>query len=96
MVMNKSINQEVIPELEALMLDADDATRDRLNEMVNKFKDFFQKQVDIDKQNAQILAIKYDKTVSIDMNISSSSSVSPADAYIEKAASYLDQLEQNW
>lgn len=96
MVMNKSINQEVIPELEALMLDADDVTRDRLNEMVNKFKDFFQKQVDIDKQNAQILAIKYDKTVSIDMNINPSSSVSPADAYIEKAASYLDQLEQNW
>ena len=95
-VMNKSINKEIIPELELLMVGASDETKAEIKETIEKFKAFFKKQVDIDKANQSQLALEYDKSVSIDGDNVIPTTADPAHAYLKKVNSYLDQLEKNW
>lgn len=95
-VLDTSLNQKLIPELEYLMKGADDVSREKIQSKIDEIKSFFNEQVALDEQAVSNQMLEYDRSVSIDAN---SGIIPTADAVTSKLKQvdhYLNGLKRSW
>lgn len=95
-VLDEKLNGKVIPELKALMVNADLETRIRIDGKIKDVTEFFNEQVELDKQAASVMALDYDRTVAIIPTDNAIPQKDAAEAYLTNIDFYLDQLKKNW
>lgn len=95
-VLDKNLNKKVIPELKALMVSADAATRVKLQKKIDEVTDFFEKQVALDKQLESKAALDYDRTVGINTTDGIIPEKDAAEVYIKNLDFYIEELKKGW
>lgn len=95
-VIDKSLNQEIIPELENLMIHADPERKMKIRKEIDRINLFFDKQVEIDRRNALQIRSHYDKTVTISSDNSLDPTVNSIDQYLQGVDYYMKGLEDSW
>ncbi len=95
-VMDKSLNQEIIPELENLMIHADPERKVKIKQEIDRINLFFEKQVEIDRRNALQIRSDYDKAVTINSDNALAPTVNSIDQYLQGVDYYMKGLEDSW
>ena len=95
-VLNKSLNENLIPELEHMMIDANADEKELLLEQIEKIKAFFNEQVALDEELRSKKALNYDKSVSINSEKVPLQTVNAVNDKIKQVDMYLNELRKNW
>lgn len=95
-VLNKSLNENLIPELEHMMIGASDDEKELLLKQIDKIKTFFNEQVALDDELRSTKALNYDKSVSIDSEKVPLQTVNAVDNKVKQVDMYLNELKKNW
>lgn len=95
-VLNKSLNENLIPELEHMMVGASDNEKELLLAQIGKIKAFFNEQVSLDEELRSSKALDYDRSVSINSEKVPLQTVDLIKNKIEQVDMYLNELKKNW
>ncbi|MBO6225240.1 MAG: hypothetical protein J6N72_07310, partial [Psychrobacter sp.] len=95
-VLNKNINGKLIPELKALMVNSDIETRAKINSKIKDITEFFDQQVEIERQVASAIELDYNKVLSININDGISLKKDAVEDQLKKIDFYIAELKKNW
>lgn len=96
-VLNKNLNKELVPALQALLVNTeDDTTKSRIENKISEINTFFNEQVEIDKKAASSLALNYNRNDLLDTNSQTIPTQEAVNAYLTKVDFYVDALKRDW
>ncbi len=94
--LNHSINKEIIPELEKLMVHANHDETVKIKAQIKELNDLFQSKLQAEQIPTPQIALIINNTDPLSLNSVNNLSQTPIESYLNQVSYYVDELKQHW
>lgn len=94
--LNQSINKEIIPELEKLMVHANHDETVKIKAQIKELNDLFQSKLQAEQIPTPQIALIINNTDPLSLNSVNNLSQTPVESYLNQVSYYVDELKQHW